>query len=341
MERKLATIQRVSEVLPIKDSENIDLVKIGGWQCVVKKGDFKVNEIGVFFEIDSFLPCNEPYKFLEKSGINTDATGKHGYKIKTRKIRNTLSQGLLMPFSTFFKNNKEVGTDVTEELGVIKYDPPVPACLAGEVKGAVPSCIAKAHEERIQNHPEYLQDYKEMAFEVSEKLDGTSVVYYYNAGAFGVCGHNWELRETESNTLWKIAKAIKIKEALIDIGRNIAVQGELMGEGIQKNKLKIKGHKFYVFKIWDIDAQYYILPWDRLAVCDALYRLINNDAFNHVPIIHNSFLLKNYVSVPQALQAAHGPSKINLEVQREGLVFKSKTNSSVSFKVVDNEYLLG
>ena len=65
MERKLATIRQITKIIPIEGADNIELAKIDGWQCIVKKGKFKENDLGIYFEIDSFLPCIEPFLFLE------------------------------------------------------------------------------------------------------------------------------------------------------------------------------------------------------------------------------------------------------------------------------------
>jgi len=158
--RKLATIRRVKEILSIENSDNICLAKIDGWQVVVRKGEFSPGSLCVYFEIDSYLPIEERYEFLRKSSYkkleNIRGRRNEGFRLKTIKLRGMLSQGLAMPLSAFpdleillAGMSLHEGDNVTDLLKVELYEPPVPACIAGEVKGAFPSFIRKTDEERI------------------------------------------------------------------------------------------------------------------------------------------------------------------------------------------------
>ena len=91
--RELAYLVRVDEILPM-DADRLECARIGGWNCVVGKGDFKAGDIGVYFEIDSKLPEVAPFNEMEF------LKSKH-YRIKTQKIRGVYSQGLLMSVNTF------------------------------------------------------------------------------------------------------------------------------------------------------------------------------------------------------------------------------------------------
>jgi len=171
MSRKLATVRKVLDIRPIEGADAIELAIIGGWQCVVKKGDFKVGDLGVYFEIDSFLPIEPKYEFLRKSSYRQLPTGEEGFRLRTVRLRGALSQGLLLPLGEF--TDLPVDTyDLTSFLKVTKYEPPMPACLAGDAAGSFPSDIPKTDAERIQNLADYFEQYKEAEFEVTEKLDG-------------------------------------------------------------------------------------------------------------------------------------------------------------------------
>src|SRR5437016_3921436 len=99
MERKLASIQQVLEISPIENADAIELARINGWQCVVKKGEFRVGALGVFFEIDSIPPDTEVFRFLwtPKETPPEPGTRPATFRIRTMRLRGCLSQGLLLP----------------------------------------------------------------------------------------------------------------------------------------------------------------------------------------------------------------------------------------------------
>jgi len=346
MERKLVTIRKVSEIKPIKDADNIELALVDGWQVVCKKGDFKPNDLGVYFEIDSFLPIEERYEFLRKGCYKVMADGSAGFRLRTIKLRGQLSQGLLLPLSMFLEiKHIELGDEVTELLKIKKYEPPIPANLSGIVKGMFPSFINKSDQERIQNLLDYfetykVETYKDVFFEETEKVDGTSVTYYINEGEFGVCSRNLELKEDVNNSLWIMAKKLNIKQLLQDLNRNIAIQGELVGEGIQKNPLKILGHKYLIYDVYDIDKKRYLTQSERVSLVADLQ--LKNNNIEHVPVTNNNIqIFKECPIMDKLLGYVKGSSKFAGE--REGLVFKSTQligGNTISFKVVNNSYLL-
>jgi RNA ligase (TIGR02306 family) len=338
--RKLATIRRVNQILPIENAENIELAKIDGWQCVVKKNEFKVGDLGIYFEIDSYLPIEKRYEFLRKTSYKKFADGREGFRLKTMQFRGKLSQGLLLPLNLIPElTTTELGTDVTDLLKVLKYEPPIPINLSGKVKGSFPTFIRKTDEERIQNLPHYFTQFQEEEFECTEKLDGTSCTIYYNNGAYGVCSRNLDLIEDDTNIFWKIAHTFKIIEMLQHRKQNLALQAELMGPSINKNPLKLPSLEFFLFNIWDIDAQKYLLPQQRAQFIQSINNLIK-----HVPIVQKGIKIFEKTKTMEALlDYAKGPSLLNAQATREGLVFKSVgliEDTTISFKVVNNEYLL-
>lgn len=337
MERKLATIRFIKDVQPIEDADNIEKLEIDGWTCVAKKDQFTKGQLCVYFEIDSFLPVSPEFEFLRKTSFRKMAD-REGFRLKTVKFRGVLSQGLALPLSILddIKNLKEnnkykYGDDVTEELGVIKYEPPISAELQGIAKGLFPSFISKTDQERVQNIWDVIKDKKE-SFEISIKLDGSSCTYYYHNGDFGVCSRNLEILESETNTLWQIARRYQIEELLRSYGNNIAIQGEIIGEGVQKNPEKLRGQDFYLFDIWCINERRYFKPLERRDI----HKNFLSD-LKHVPIIETEASLRGFNSIDDILATADGPS-INNPV-REGIVFRSN-NSGLTFKVISNQYLL-
>jgi len=123
-------------------------------------------------------------------------------------------------------------------------------------------------QERIQNLSAEFETWTNLAWEVTEKLDGASMTVYVYDDDVGVCSRNLNLRDTDSNTLWQVAHREQIITAILDSGRDLAVQGELVGEGIQGNPYRLRGQNFYVFDIYDIRAGHYLLPAERREFCE-------------------------------------------------------------------------
>jgi RNA ligase (TIGR02306 family) len=150
MERKLASIQAIKEILPIEGADAIELAVVNGWKVVVAKNvGHRAGDHVVYCEIDSFLPIREEFEFLRKSSYKKMGD-REGFRLRTIKLRGQVSQGLILPMSIFgdFGWTAYEGLDVTEKLGIVKYEPPVPAELAGKVKGLFPSFLRRTDEER-------------------------------------------------------------------------------------------------------------------------------------------------------------------------------------------------
>lgn len=342
--RKLASVQSVSEVNPIPEADAIEVARIRGWDVVVKKGQFKPGDRVVYFEIDSFLRDGvSSWQFL----VNKQAkqfNGQLGHVLRTVKLRGQLSQGLALPLEALGLNdNLAEGTDLTEILDVGKYEPPVPASLGGEVLGGFPSEIQKTNQERIQNlFEDFSSRFRNMRFEKTLKLDGSSMTAYYHNGKEGVCGRNWELKISEknkNNTLVRLYFDKCIQTALRSIGRNVAVQGEVLGPGIQGNRENLKQHQFFLFDVYDIDAGRHMLPDERIAFVDQLIdRGYHGDT---VPVVGDEVIFQHHKRLESLLQSVDVPS-INHPIA-EGMVFKSwdlHKGQVVSFKAISNRYLL-
>ena len=338
MERKLATIRKITDIRPIEGADMIELATVGGWNVVVAKDvGHKVGNSVVYCEIDSYLPIKEEFEFLRKSSYKKMGD-QEGFRLKTIRLRGQLSQGLILPISvvpiTQFASAYDLpeGLDVTEMLGIVKYEPPIPAELAGKVKGGFPSFLHKTDEERVQNLVKEYDEYKltsEHQFYMTEKLDGSSATYYMNKGEFGVCSRNLELLETEGNSFWKVARELDLENKLKDKG-NICLQGELIGEGIQGNPNKIKGQTVHFFNGFDIDTR------TKLGINEFLILLDELD-LTSVPILGVAILLPD--TVEDMLKLAEDKSRLNKLTEREGVVVRSLDNT-ISFKAISNKFLL-
>jgi len=334
--RKLATIRKIDALRPIPDADAIECAVIGGWTAVVKKGEFAAGDLAVYCEIDSWIP-HALAPFLSKGKEPRVFDGIAGERLRTMKLRGQLSQGLLLWRQIALDKVGEIheGMDVSELLGIVKYEAPIPAQLAGEVKGMFPGWIQKTDQERIQNLKEELEHWKaeKHLWEITEKLDGSSMTVYLRDKEFGVCSRNLELKPNPDNSLWKVAIRNDLEGKLRAAGRDIALQGELIGEGIQGNPYKIRGQEFYLFDVYDIDRACYFTPDERKA-------LAIEHNINHVPVF-GTYETNGSTTIESLLKYAEGNSVMGDIVgpTREGLVFKSQ-NMQCSFKAISNKFLL-
>lgn len=347
--RKLARIAQITNIKPITGADKIECAVVeNGWEVVVKKGEYAPGDIAIYLEVDSWVP-HELAPFLTPKGHEPrEYNGVKGERLRTVKLRGQISQGLLLPLTILGDLGLECPAgfvDLTNQLGIQKYEPPIPAQLSGQIKGNFPSFIPKTDQERCQNlYTEIFTDHLDEVYEVTTKLDGTSCTIYIRDGQVGVCGRNWELTETDTNTLWRCARNQGIIDALEALystqGRNIALQGEVIGEGIQGNQEQLKGQKFFIFDIYDIANRCYLNAFSRASMVYQLQQLCPGADIEKVPMIEVGKVLKDhqFTTIDQLLKYAEGPS-LNPNVQREGVVFKS-TCSDFTFKAISNTWLL-
>ncbi len=352
--RKLATIEKIAEINSIPDADQIERVTIRGWNVVCKKNEFKVGDLVIYCEIDSLMPERPEFEFLRPKG----------FRIRTIKLRGQCSQGIIfpleilksvgkitsgseLPISIFIstldpKNAVPIveGTDVTNVLGITKYEPPIPAELSGIVKGNFPSHSIRTDEERIQNLLDHYEEYRNNKWICSEKLNGSSGTFFIFNNEFGIASRNLELKESENNSFWKVAKRLKLEEKMrIFMEKNsltaLTIQGELIGEGIQKNNYKLKGQDIRFFRAFD-PIKYQFFPYEYFL------NMMEDMGLQTVPIIDTDFTLpERYENL---ISYADGQSKL-VETLREGIVFVAKNpsyndNGRLSFKVISNKFLL-
>ncbi len=335
--RKLVTVREIAEIKPIEGADAIVCAVVDGWNVVTKKDEFIPGDLCVFFEIDSFLPESDfRYQFLMHHKITWN--GHAGARLKTIRLRGQISQGLALPLSAFPEVAQEYNgvhrdQDFSELLNVMKWEPVIPAQLAGKIKGNFPSFLRKTDQERIQNLPKVFDDL-DRKYEISLKLDGSSMTVYCHEGVIGVCSRNLDLKlEDEGNSFVRVAK----ESGLIDaFGENDSVcfQGELMGPGIQGNREGLEKLTFYVFDVFEPRTGNYANTEDRYSIAVQL-----PPSIEHVPVLAIASLRDiGCYTLDKLLDYAEGPS-INNKT-REGLVFKAIDDPNFSFKVISNKYLL-
>ena len=268
--RALATIATIDKIEPIDGADQIKVATIRGWQVVVRVDEnLKPGDPVVYFEIDSHLPATDQrFRFLTTKSCRNDKNDElaattnpdhpifKGHRLRTIKLRGQVSQGLALPLASFPELaglgpvGDIVGTDVTEQLGIRLWDPPLPADLAGVAKGTLPAFVTKTNATRVQNIKlEKIPDRDNWV--CSEKLDGTSTTFYHHPDeGFGVTGRNYDLVEGDQ-TPWQIARSLLIPQRLASLapGKIVVAQGELCGPGIQSNPLKLKEPEWFCFRL--------------------------------------------------------------------------------------------
>jgi len=327
--RKLASVQIIDALNPIENADSIEVADILGWKVVVKKGEFQIGSKCIYLEIDSIVPQIPYFEFMKD----------RRYRVRTIKLRGQISQGLAIPLyhlNTTFLDlpehftpphcDYEIGFDLTEILGIVKYEPELHSMIGGDTLGSFPNWISKTDEDRIQSNPVVLQKLVELELDATEKLDGCSATYFLMDDHFGVCSRNWELKDTESNVYWQMARKYQIEEKLRAMGNGYYLQGEIIGPNIQENRLKLAERQFRVFNFGlnGLKFGFSVL----VDFCEKFDLLC-------VPMVP----LPPFSTVEDLLSIANAPSQLNSTVAREGIVIRS-TDGTISFKVINNEYLL-
>lgn len=343
-QRKLAYVETINDVSPIPNADAIELASVRNWNVIIKKDELKKGDKCVYFEIDSFLPIHPLFEFLRKSSYKKEGETE-GFLLRTIRLRGKLSQGLILPldvvsssFNLSLPSDVENGFDLTELLNIMKYEKPIPACLSGEVLGNFPSFIPKTDEERIQNIEQgYLENMMLNKIYVTEKVDGTSITVYIKDTHVGVCGRNLEFKETTQNSYNYAVKNYKLREKLLayrsEEDRNIALQGEMVGPGIQGNHYNLNDVKVFWFSAYDIDKQ------KRMSF-NEFQEILERFKLTMVPIVGCTIHDTEKTNPTKWIEFADGKSKLFPDTIREGVVVRSQTNTELSFKAVSNKYLL-
>jgi RNA ligase (TIGR02306 family) len=334
--RELASVRRIDNIYPIEGADRIEVAMIGGWTVVVKKGEFSTGDLCIYCEIDSFIP-HLIAPFLTKDGQKPKIfNGIEGQRLRTVKLRGQLSQGLLLPLSILGCHVRQEGEGVSTELNIQKYEPPVDTSLAGEAKGNFPSEVPKTDQERVQNLTKALPTWHDagLCFEVTEKLEGSScTIYLSKDGVFEVCSRNLSLKPSDTNTFWMVARQYNLEQRMRDAQLyGYAIQGELVGGKVQGNIYKLTGNDLFVFDIYHTETMQYLSAEERTAMCAKL-------GLKHVPILFDALTLKT-TDVQEILSWAEGSSHLLKGQEREGIVFKCLSDTTISFKAISNKYLL-
>ena len=337
--RKLASIQYVHNITPIEGAEKIECVHVLGWQCVANKGQFSIGDKCIYMEVDSFLPVCERFEFLRASSFKENEIMGAGFRLKTMKFRGQISQGLVQPLEILPEGKYEIGDDVTELLGIRKWEIEERVSNDGTVIAEFPSEISKTDELRVQSYPELIEEFKSVkGYYISTKMDGCSVTMYKSGDHFGVCGRNYEYADDDKCDMWKYAHEHRIEERLKENNfDDIAIQGEFCGPGIQKNRLNLKTPEWYVFTVTDMKTNTRFSMYKIEEICKLL-------GLNMVPVeeVEEEFKYKNVDELLERAKGkyASGRNKEGIVIRPVETVYSNTIAGPLSMKVINNDYLL-
>lgn len=363
--RKLVTIRQITNIAPIPNADAIEEVQVDGWSVVSQKGIHNVGDFVLYFEIDSFLPESDPrFASFMKFGTQT-FEGVVGHRLKTKRLRGVYSQGIIIPLAEFPEIQEEMNEairlggkledvitgfndfcDLAEDIGVVKYEKPEPASgYRGDAKGNFPSFLRKSDQERIQNLYHKIQGSNEV-FAPTLKMDGSSVTVFYvdpkyvndTDDSIGYCSRNqllkipYDAHFPDTGKFFQgacnsqlFAKAATIKNIY---GFSCAIQGELVGPGVQGNFEKFNTYQVFAYRIFNVDKGEYLNYTEFSEICEALN-------IQRVPLVGEpQAILQKPLS--EILAISEGKS-INNKM-REGIVWQSLT-SPFTFKAISNKYL--
>lgn len=344
MERKLASIQKIKSVEPIFHPSDgsltsLELVKFDdiGWQCVAKAGEFKVGDLAIYIEISSIVPEHPVFEFLR---------ARH-WKVKTVRLCGVLSQGLALPvrelqsFVDVTVDDVQVGDNVTEVMGITRYEPAMDVRIngTGRVRTFPSEIVPRTDEERVQSFPHILDHFRGMNVVATLKHDGTSATYFWDVeqDRLRVCSRNMEKMDPDESVYWQVLGTQPDIERICKENPMLVFQGEITGPAIQKNRMGRKQPVFTAFNVYQRDEgnymSYFYAEW-----------LVSSYGIPFVEVVYEWEKFDS--TVAELLEIAKGkyPDTNN---DREGIVLRPlfeerwvyTLGGRLSCKVINNDYL--
>jgi hypothetical protein len=352
----LASLQKIISLTPIDGADFIEVATVLGWQVVVKKGEFKVGQLVCYIQIDTVVEERPEYEFLRE----------RKFRVRTIKLRKQISQGLIIPVSTWWKGGLKEGDDVSGYAGVTKYEKPdnnperydkprMPKVwykkyiylfkynflyktfpkLQRLSRSPFPKhLVSITDEERIQNIPQVLKSHTGKLFVVSYKLDGSSITIIHSKvfgkSKFRICSRRFELHDKKNDWHRVFTDTnfnIEVLKLVTKFKTNdIIVQGEAIGK-FNGNHHNLQREQIRLFNIY-VDGK-------RLNQKDFIDTCL---AYNipHCPMYKQTIL--NH-TLPEILKESEIKDLLNPNVDVEGLVWRC-VDDNTSFKVINNKYLL-
>jgi hypothetical protein len=284
---------------------------------IVEKNKFHVEDNVIYCVPGVWVPTS----IMAISGQKKIVNGTKGVVITARIIKGVKSEGVIMPYLE----------DIDYSV-ICVYDPSANIPLSGHIKGDLPAFCHQTGSKRFKKDDVKAKIGK--TFEITEKLEGTSMTVFRRDGVFGVCSHHKELKPDPVNAYWHVATLLQLEKKLIDHAvDNIEINGELVGPFIQGNIYNLSCFKFYVFNVHDLKYQTTLPPNPRYAIVKFLDLL-------HVPVINPTYMLveEDLDHIPSLACGHTLLETAKKDTFREGLFYK-QLDDEFSFKVISSSYL--
>lgn len=258
---ELAYIGQVTHIYPIPGADFIESLEVvcgpgGRWRGTAKKGDFNPGDRCEVYLQDALLPQSERFAFLE---------ARH-WRIRMVRLKGVPSECLIMPL-TEATASLEVGVDITDLAGVTKYEKPLSANIGGDILGHFPSFVPKTDEPNFQRAPDLVAALQGQPFYVTLKADGSSgTVFWDRDGTVHACSRNFELKERPDTAVWQLVARYNLAQQRLPL----ALQFEIVGPGVQKNRLGLREMELRLFNVWHIEQRRYLDFADMQAVAQNL-----------------------------------------------------------------------
>lgn len=256
----LAYVGEVTQLCPIERADRLERAEVdcrdgGRWWGVVSKADgWRVGALARVFLPDALLPETDEFAFM----------AKYHHRVRVQKLRGVPSEVLIMPWGASASVCEGPGLDITGREQVRKFEKPQAPVGSARVR-TFPVFIPRTDEPNFQKARPLVWAMRGKRVYITQKLDGCSMTIYRRGEHVGVCSRNQEIERDES-VWWNVA----VETGLIhDLPDGYAVQGELVGPGIQGNPLGLSAPAFRPFQVYNIDARVYLNMLDFLAFCGA------------------------------------------------------------------------
>jgi RNA ligase (TIGR02306 family) len=314
------SIETIDKVWSHSNADKLELASVAGmtFQFCVGKGQYKVGDIVVYFPIDSVLPDT----LVEKFNIRNFLSGSKKDRLKTVKLRGEISQGFVYPMAALFPDvPKSIGDDVTQELCVIKYEPPEVPCKAGRLL-PLPTGVSVYDIEGCERYFSVVEQLMDEPVFISEKVEGSNSAILLNRGEpirylqrrFEVQPdpsteeiHDW-IRVPQDSGLTMIAEQI-----LNDYSAHqVLIRSEMTGPSIQGNIYKLPKVSTFTFDI-QVNGRY--LDAEEFIFVTSKYNI------KTAPIISVGKTLREWLNGRTVVQASSGKSML-YDTLREGIVIK-------------------
>ena len=324
------TIETIKTIDPIEGADRIQRATLEGlpFQFVIGKDIYKVGERVLYFPIDALIPAD----VAQKMGVYGKLAGKAKDRVKTIRLRNCISQGVVGPLSLLgpidLIESLTIPTPegITAFLRVVKYEPPSILEKGANLR-ALPCNLTIYDIEGCERNSDVVEFLKPHLCYISEKVEGSNFSVSYDGTKIWVNQrrHTIELLEgAEKHTWWKIAEEQNLtelaKKLYAEYGLTATLYGEMTGPGIQGNIYKLPSHKIFVFDIK--------LGEDFMNASDFIKFTTENN-INTAPSLGVMKLEDFLAPFKSVIEASTGNSLIYPGTLREGIVIKPITEQRI------------